>query len=125
MEIPKRFPAILAQASGVILLVTSILCLAFKTTAFNSYMYQTSQGQGNSGVRVPGYGVHEFSQLYPDHLLDVNPKPIVAASSFGLILGLAMTVLAVWTFKTKKCLKVCVIELVKVYCRGLRIVLSN
>ncbi|GJC87850.1 hypothetical protein ColLi_10688 [Colletotrichum liriopes] len=73
------------------MLMSSTLCLAFKVTAYNSYMEQTGWGTSESIVKSPSYGADGFINLYPKHLLPVVRAPLVVASSFGLVTGIAVT----------------------------------
>ncbi|KAK1978348.1 hypothetical protein LZ30DRAFT_599341 [Colletotrichum cereale] len=101
MSILQKLPAILALAASVIILLSSILCLVFKMTAFTSYMDGTHWGTSVTILQSPGYKPHGWIRLYPLHLMPVIRAPLVVAGSFGLVIGLAMTWLIASSFRRK------------------------
>lgn len=101
-----RLPAILILMAGLTLLLSSVLCLAFKMTAYTSYMQQTSWGTSMTTVKSPGYGADGWMNLYPKHLMPVARAPLVVAGSIGPVTGLAVTWLAAWHLRTKRVLQV-------------------
>jgi hypothetical protein len=54
----------------------------------------------------PKYGSGGFLATYPEHLLPVTQGPVIAATSFGIMTGLAILLITAWTMKKKQSLKV-------------------
>lgn len=101
-----RLLAILILVAGLALLLSSVLCLAFKMTAYTSYMQLTSWGTSMTTVKSPGYGADGWMNLYPKYLMPVARAPHVVAGSIGLVTGLAVTWLAARHLRTKRVLQV-------------------
>ncbi|EFQ26007.1 hypothetical protein CGRA01v4_14425 [Colletotrichum graminicola] len=91
MRIPQRLPAILALTASIIILLSSILCLAFQMTAFTTYMEYTDGGTFLISKSIPRYGPFSYFYECPLHLMPVLRPPLVVAGSFGLVIGLAIT----------------------------------
>ncbi|KAK1969123.1 hypothetical protein LY78DRAFT_630542 [Colletotrichum sublineola] len=102
MTIPQKLPAILALAASISILLSSILCLAFKVTAFTSYMDVTQEGTSIIGISSSSYRPNSLFYLYPKYLMPVKRAPVVVAGSFGLVIGLAITWLVASSFRRKR-----------------------
>lgn len=98
--------ATIALAACVIVVLSSILCLALKITTYNSYMEQTGHGTSQTTVTSLKYGADGFINLYPKDLVPVARAPLVLAAGLGLVTGLAITCLIARFFQTKRVLQV-------------------
>ncbi|KAL7628441.1 hypothetical protein AAE478_002644 [Parahypoxylon ruwenzoriense] len=101
----SKLPGILTHVYSMVLVLVSILLLAFKSTAFNSYMDQTDDGKVTTTVVWPGHGLGDYIQLYPYELFPVVQGPVIAAASVGLITSLAVAALSTWALRSRRVLK--------------------
>ncbi|KAI9166284.1 hypothetical protein HJFPF1_02383 [Paramyrothecium foliicola] len=102
MSMPQKLLAILALVASSVIIMSSILCLAFKMTAYNSYGDQTGWGTTMSTVKTLSYGARGRINVYPKYLLPIVRAPIILSGSFGLVIGLAVTWLIASSLKTKR-----------------------
>lgn len=58
-----RIPAVLILLAGLAVLLSSVLCLAFKMAASASYIQHISWGTGMTTVKSPGYGADGWMNL--------------------------------------------------------------
>ncbi|KAK1573912.1 uncharacterized protein LY79DRAFT_583316 [Colletotrichum navitas] len=85
MSIPQKLPAILALTASITILLSSILCLAFKMTAFTSYMEDTNGDTVMRGITTPSYERFSWFDEYSQYLMPVVRAPLIIAGSFGLL----------------------------------------
>ena len=97
------------MAAGIITLLISILCLAFKMTASYAYWSKTQGGiikTGSYGLSTEHYGDFKRIKIYPDDLMDIVREPLIVATSFGIVLGLVVIWLAVRRLRLRKAVQV-------------------
>lgn len=107
MSYPHKLPTILVLAASIIVFLSSLLCLAFKMSAYTSYIDQGSWGTSMLALKSSSYNVNGWIAIYPEHLMSVTRAPLVLTASLGLVTGLAVTWLATRHLITKRVLLVC------------------
>ena len=112
MKSSKQLPALMALIGSGFLLLSSIICLALKRSAFDLYRGLTTSTTLSS---YPEFGYRGLLGTYPEHLLPVTQGLVIAAASFGIITGFVVLVATGWSMKKQKSFPVDFLNTVRRY----------
>lgn len=96
---------VLVLVCSLIMLITSIFCVAFKSASLATYNEQTYDGSSTI-IQFINLSDIDLIALYPSELTTTTPGLLTATASINIIISLAIAIASTWLIRRKKPLNV-------------------